>query len=176
MKRKKILTAAVCLCIISILVITAAAAAIYKFSASSGAEEQLIARRVNITVSQTDFTYKNVSADGMLNCTTTVTIEKTEPDFYGMLHSITLSGAEFGYTLYTAGKNNGDAILPQDISLPSDENGVYPLEWDISFTVPYEENKNVYEIDLIFDYTTGLKPNTTQRYQTIIPITLTIEQ
>lgn len=176
MKRKKILTTVICLCILSVLVITATATAIYKFSSASVSEEQLIAKRVNINVSQTDFTYKNVGADGMLNCTTTVSIEKTEPDFYAMLHSITLSGAEFGYTLYSAGKNNGDSVLPEEIALPSDNNGVYPLEWDISFTVPYEEGKNIYEIDLIFNYTTGLKPNTTQRYQTTVPLTLTVEQ
>ncbi|MBQ8209930.1 MAG: hypothetical protein IJZ35_05050 [Clostridia bacterium] len=176
MKRKKLLTAAVCLIAISALVITCAAAAIYKYNSATGAEEQLIARRVNITVSQTEFTYSGAEADGMLSCTTTVSIEKTEPDFYGMLHSITLSGAEFGYTLYTADQNNGDAILPEEVALPSDENGTYPLEWDISFTVPYEEGKNVYEIDLIFNYTTGLKPNTTQRYQTSIPLTLTVEE
>lgn len=176
MKRKKLFITAVCLIIISALVITAAATAIYKYNSASGAEEQLIARRVNITVSQTDFTYKNVDADGMLSCTTTVSIEKTEPDFYGMLHSITVSGAEFGYTIYTAGKNNGDAVLPEEVALPSDDSGTYPLEWDISFTVPYEEGKNSYDIDLIFNYTTGLKPNTTQRYQTTVPLTLTVEK
>lgn len=176
MKRKKIIAATICIALISALVVSVAAAVIHKFSSASVKEEQLVINRVNIVVSQTQFTYSGVQADGMLNCTTTVSIEKTEPDFYGMLHSITLDGAEFGYTMYTADKNNGDSVLPQEVALPSDENGTYPLGWDIAFTVPYEENKNVYEIDLVFNYTTGLKPSTTQRYQTTIPLTLTVEQ
>ncbi len=172
MKRKKLLTAAICLCIISALVITGAAAAIYKYSAAWGGEEQLIARRVNIAVSQTEFVYENVGTDGTISCTTKVSIEKTEPDFYGKLHSITVSGEEFGYVIYTAGKNNGDAVLPEEVDLPSGD----PLEWDVAFTVPYEEGKNIYKIDLVFNYTTGLKPNTTQRYQTTIPLTLTVSK
>lgn len=176
MKRKKLLTAAICLCVISSLLITAAAAAIYKFSSSSGEKVQHIVNRVNITVSATEFTYSNVGSDGMLTCTTKVSIEKTEPDFYGMLHSITVSGAEFGYTIYTPGKNNGDAVLPEEVALPANEDGTYPLEWEISFTVPYEAGRSVYEIDLDIDYTTGLKPNNTQRYQTNIPLTLTVEE
>lgn len=172
MKRKKIFIAAICLCVISVLVITSAAVAIYKYSSASGGEEQLIARRVNITVLQTEFEYSDVDADSMLNCTTKVSIEKTEPDFYGKLHSITVSGAQFGYIIYTAGKNNGDATLPEEVDLTYDA----PLEWEITFTVPYEEGKNVYDIELIFNYTTGLKPNTTQRYQTTIPLTLTVNE
>ncbi len=171
MNRKKLLTFALCLCVISTLVITAAASAIYKYSSASGQEISKTINRVDISVTDTEFTYENVGSDGMLTCTTTVSIGKTEADFYGMLNSITVSGAQFGYTIYTAGKNNPDSSLPEEIALTYDK----PLEWQITFTVPYEQGKNVYEIELAIDYTTGLKPNTAQRYQTTVPLTLTVK-
>ena len=171
MKKKKLLITAICIVIISSLIITAAAVAKYKFSLATEPEAIETVNRVNITVSATEFTYNNVSQDGMLTCSTKVSIEKTEPDFYGQLHSITVSGAEFGYTIYTAGKNNGDAILPEDVALTSEN----PLEWTVAFTVPYIEGQDTYNLSLDFNYTTGIKPNVTQRYMTSIPVTLTVE-
>lgn len=171
MKKKKLLIFSICLIIISSLVITTAAVVKYKYTASSGETVMETVNRVNISVSATEFTYKNVGSDGMLTCSVVVSAAKTEPDFYGQLHSITLSGADFGYTLYTAGKNNGDALLPEEVALPAET----PLEWEISFTVPYVEGQNTYEISLDINYSTGLKTNTAQRYMTSIPITLTVE-
>lgn len=175
MKRKKLLTIGIVLIILGILAITTSAVVKYKFTSSSGETVSQVINRVNIEVSATEFTFSKADKDGMLECRTTVTIEKTEPDFYGRLDSITLSGAEFGYTMYTAGKENGDALLPQNVTLPSNENGVYPLEWEIAFTVPYEEGKTDYNISLDINYTTGVKTNLTQQYQTSIPITITVE-
>lgn len=176
MKRKKLLTAGVCLIIISMLVITGAAVTKYKFNASSGETLSQIINRVNIEVSATEFNFDRVDKDGMLECRTVVSIEKTEPDFYGKLHSITLSGQEFGFTMYTAGKDNGNAILPEEVMLPTNENGTYPLNWEVAFTFPYEEGKNTYEVSLDINYSTGVKPNLAQRYMTSIPITVTVTQ
>lgn len=171
MKKKKLMIIALCMIIVSSLMITTAAVVKYKYTASSGETVMETVNRVNITVSATEFTYKNVGADGMLTCTTKVSIEKTEPDFYGQLHSITVSGADFGYVIYTAGKDNGDAALPEETALPSGT----PLEWEITFTVPYTEGQDTYELSLDINYTTGMKINTAQRYMTSVPIILTVE-
>lgn len=175
MKRKKLLTAGICLIIASVLVITGVAVAKHKFTASSGETVSQILNRVNIEVSATEFSYDRAEKDGMLECRTLVSIEKTEPDFYGLLHSITISGSETGYVMYTAGKNNGEALLPEEVLLPVNEDGVYPLEWEIAFTIPYEEGKNTYEVSLDINYSTGVKHNLAQRYMTSIPLTLTVE-
>ena len=171
MKNKKMLIISLCIIIVSTLMITTSAVVKHKYTESSKEMVAETVNRVNITVSATEFTYKDVSDDGMLTCSTVVSIKKTEPDFYGKLHSITLSGAEFGYTIYTAGKNNVDAKLPDEVSLPSEE----PLEWEITFTVPYIQGQNTYKIALDINYTTGLKTNTTQKYLTSVPLILTVE-
>lgn len=176
MKRKKLLTAGICLIIVSILAITGVAVTKYKFNSSSGETVSQLLNRVNIEVSATEFSFESVSKDGMLECRTFVSIEKTEPDFYGKLHSITISGSETGYVMYTAGKDNGDALLPEEVFLPVNDDGTYPLKWEIAFTIPYEDGKNTYEVSLDINYSTGVKPNLTQRYMTSIPITLTIAE
>lgn len=175
MKRKKWGILLLCVCLIGALLITGAAVTKYKYTSASGEAVSKMIHRVNIDVSATEFTFRDIGDDGMLTCTLTVSIEKTEPDFYGVLNSITLSGQEFGYVLYTAGRNNGSAALPENLTLPSDESGVYPLTWEITFTVPYQEGQNAYEAALAFDYTTGVKTNVTQRYHTEFPITITVE-
>lgn len=175
MKRKKMLAVAAVIIVLSITLITAAAVTIYKYSEADGKMISKTVNRVNIEVANTEFTFDKPDDSGALLCTTTVSIEKTEPDFYGLLNSITLSGQEFEYTLYTAGKDNGDsAVLPQNVTLPVKDGETYPLTWEISFAVPYEEGKNEYNVSLDINYTTGLKSNATQRYLTSVPINITV--
>lgn len=171
MKRKKLLTAAICVSIVSALIITAAAVTRYKFTSSSGSVVSKIVNRVNLEVSDTEFVFKNIKDEGELTCTTKISIEKTEPDFYGQLNSITINGQSFGSVIYVAGKNNGNALLPENVPLTSGT----PLEWELSFTVPYREGKTDYELSLDFDYTTGVKANVSQTYITKIPITIKTE-
>ena len=137
MKNKKLLITGLCLIMISLLVITGAAVTKYKFASSSGATVSQLINRVNLEVSATEFNFNRISKDGMLECRTVVSIKKTEADFYGVLHSITLNGADFGYIMYTAGKHNKDALLPDEVAITAND----PLEWEITFTVPYEQEK-----------------------------------
>lgn len=174
MKNRKMHIAAVCIILIGALMITGAAVTKYKFTSSSGETVSEFINRVNITVSATEFTFSRADENGMLECRTTVSIGKTEPDFYGMLHSITIGGTETGSVIYTAGKDNGDATLPEEVILPVNEEGAYPLTWEIAFSIPYEDGKTTYEATLDFNYTTGVKTNLTQRYMTSIPVTVTV--
>ena len=176
MTRKKILTIGIILILISTLLITGTAVARNKFTSSSGEKISNIINRVSNSVSATEFTFSEPDKNGMLECRATVSIEKTEPDFYGKLNSITLSGAEFGYVMYTAGKDNGDAHLPENVLLPSDTASTQPLVWEIAFTVPYEDGKNDYEVSLDIDYTTGVKTNLAQKYYKGIPIKITVDE
>ena len=176
MKKNKLLTAIICPILICALIITGAAVVKYKFSSSSGETVSELINRVNIEVSATKFNFSKISKDGMLECRTIVSVAKTEPDFYGFLHSISLSGADFGYVMYTAGKNNGTAVLPEEVNLPVNNKKAVPLEWEITFAVPYEEGKTSYKVMLDINYSTGLKTNLVQRYMTSIPITITVEK
>lgn len=175
MKHKKMLIAGLCIILVSALMITGSAVTKYKFTSSSGETVSKYINRVNINVSATEFVFRRADENGMLECRTTVSVEKTEPDFYGKLHSITIGGTETGMVMYTAGKDNGDAVLPEEVVLPADEDGTLPLTWEIAFSIPYEEGKTEYEATIDFNYTTGVKTNLTQRYMTSIPVTVTVK-
>ena len=175
MKRKKLFTAGMCMIIASLLVITGAAVTKYKFTSSSGEAVSQYINRVNINVSATEFTFSRADENGMLECRAIVSIEKSEPDFYGMLHSITIGGTQTGPVIYTAGKDNGNALLPEEVMLPVNADGTYPLTWEIAFSIPYEDGKTTYDATIDFNYTTGVKTNLTQRYMTSIPVTVTVK-
>lgn len=174
MKKKKLFTVGLCIFIVSVLVVTAAAVVLYKYNDASHSYVRKVVNRINIEVSDTEFTFAKPDSSGMLYCETTVSVEKTEKDFYAMLDSITLSGQDFGYVIYTAGKNNGEAELPENVMIKPCQSDNAAYKWDISFTVPYEEGTSSYEVLLELNYTTGVKPNVTQSYVTNIPITLTV--
>ncbi len=175
MKNKKMLIVGICLILAGVLLITGTAITSQSQTEASGGEQHFLVNRVNLSVSQTQFTLTKPN-NGVLECRTKITIEKTQPDFYGMLNSIVFEGTGDGYVVYTAGKNNGDAVLPEAVMLPTDKDGkTVPLEWDIIFSLPYEDGKPTYDITLNVDYTTGVKVNTTQRYQTSIPVQITVK-
>lgn len=175
MKNKKWLTVILCLCMSCALIISGAALVKYKFTASSGETVIKTVNRVDIAVSDTEFIFNKADKDGLLVCTTRVSIGKTEADFYGVLGSITLNGQELNYTVFTAGKNNPGGDLPENLILPVNDSGAYPLEWEITFAVPYQEGVNTYDLSLDFHYTTGLKTNTAQKYKTSVPIVIKVE-
>ncbi len=177
MKRKKIIIAVISAVIVCVLVITAAAVTKTKYTSASGSFSSLVVNRVNIEVENTEFTFDEPEDDGYLYCITTVSIEKTEADFYGKIDSITLEGQEFGYIIYTAGENNGDgAQLPQDILITACADDDAPMEWEIAYTVPYVQGQSTYDVTLNINYATGVKTNVTQSYLTSVPITVTVNQ
>lgn len=170
MRKNKLLTVAIVIIAISALIITAAAATL-KFTSASKSFKQLYVNRVCIEVDATEFKFKKNNNDDKLHCVLNLKMSKGEEDFYGLLHSATLSGGEFGFVTYVPHKNNDAADkLPQNVTLKTE-----PNEWEIGFTIIPEEGKTHYDISLDINYTTGLKPNNTQRYMTSIPITIDIE-
>ena len=175
MKHRKTLIAGICIILACVLTVTGAAVTKYKFTSSSGEAVSQYINRVNINVSATEFTFSRADENGMLECRAIVSIEKSEPDFYGMLHSITIGGTQTGPVIYTAGKDNGNALLPEEVMLPVNADGTYPLTWEIAFSIPYEDGKTTYDATIDINYTTGVKTNLTQRYMTSIPVTVTVK-
>ena len=88
---------------------TATAAITRLASKSQGKTQSYIVNRVNITFENTEFTFDNATAGDTLTCKAHVSIEKTEPDFYGKLNSITISGVPLTSTVFSAGKSGKPA-------------------------------------------------------------------
>ena len=153
---------------------TATAAITRLASKSQGKKQSYIVNRVNITFENTEFTFDNATAGETLTCKAHVSIEKTEPDFYGKLNSITISGVPLTSTVFSAGKNNGDTSLPENAVLPVSDGKTVPLEWDIEFSFVFDGETTSYNLSADIDYTTGVSEVTAQRYITSVPITVLV--
>lgn len=162
----------VCACAVLLCVLAVTVTAVL-YSRSSGSVVQYIANRVNITVDNTEFEFDSAEIGDTLTCTLYVTIEKTEPDFYGLLNSIYIDGIDTISTVFTAGEDNGSANLPLSVYLPASDDEVYALEWEVSFSFEYD-GQDEYELSLVLDYTTGVSADVTQQYITTVPITVSV--
>ncbi len=153
---------------------TATAAITHLATKSQGETQSYIVNRVNITFENTEFTFDNAAAGDLLTCKAHVSIEKTEPDFYGVLNSITISGTPLSSTVFSAGKNNDSAVSPKNAILPVSDEKTVPLEWDVEFSFVYDGETTIYNLTADIDYTTGVSKETTQRYITSVPITVSV--
>ena len=168
MKNKKLIII-IAVIAAAILAVSVSSAAVKKYTSAKNARVQKIVNRVNIEVDKTQFTYDDLNDGDIINASAKISIEKSEPDFYGKLVSITIEGADFTEKIYVS--KNKDDSLPQNINLPCGD----PLSWNISFSVPYSENieNSIY---ISFDYITGINEQTKQEYITKIPISIINEK
>lgn len=170
---KKRIIAIVCAVLIAAAAVSAAAYTAYRFRTAEKPVERQYVDRVNLSLDRTAFTFDQPPADGMLICETTLTVEKSEAEFYGKLVAVTVEGGK--NVIFTAGHDNGDAVLPQDLILPATAEAPIPLSWTVSFGVPYEEGKTDYEAALVITLETGMNAQSTDVRQARFPVTLTVE-
>lgn len=176
MVRKKIITAVISI----VLALGASAAAVAAIntlaSKTEGSTESYIVNRVNMTFDNTDFTFENVNKGDTLTCKAHFSIEKTEPDFYGVLNSFAVQGVALKNVVFTAGKGNGTALFPSAQVLPTVNGKTSALEWDVSFSFVWDGSASEYKLSANADYTTGVTQETAQRFITSIPITIKVNQ
>ncbi len=170
MKKKKIITIVSIAAALAIL--TASSFALDDPYTSGKPVNSEIIDRVNYSVSATEFTFKDGGKD-KYTCEFTFSIKKTQPDFYAELNAAELSGAEFPDVIYTAGKDNPEsARIPENASITYEN----PLSWEIKFTVPKEEGKNVYQLNFTIDFVSGVKRSASDRHVVEIPIVVSAGQ
>ncbi len=153
------------------LIITVAALALAAVSVSavlggvktgSGSYERNIIERVDISVSQTEFSFDKPDASGELPCYLTFKIDKTEPDFFARLDSLVIEGDGVSGTVY-----EGDAA-PEYVVVP--ESG--GLSWNISFSVRYKKGVTAYPLKLTVTYTSGVDAANVDSYIREIPLSV----
>ena len=168
-KRILLLTAAVVL----LAVFTAVAIAVQKPAGSDGGFRQDVTDRVRIAVDRTDFTFDdNAEGTDGYEFTFTLSAEKTEADFYAVIHSVTLSGAAYESIRFQT-VSDTENLPPEELTLPAENGKTKEVQWEVSVRLPADaagEN----DFQLIIDYTSGMTPDTADEHFLEIPLHVTI--
>ena len=127
-----------------------------------GGYERNIIELVNISVSQTEFTFDKPDEAGELPCYLTFKIEKAEPDFFARLDSLVIEGDGVSGVVY-----EGD-VAPEYAVVP--ESG--GLSWNMGFSVKYKRGVSAYPVKLVVTYTSGVDSANVDSYIREIPLTI----
>ncbi len=128
MKRKISLISIFLLLIGSVAAVTVIAAS--RSSESTGPYERNVIDRVRFQVENTDFSLlKSKDGPEEFEVAFTLTAEKTESDFYAILHSIDLDGLEYDSLIFQSNSNENN--VPADLPLPAENGKTVPLQWTV---------------------------------------------
>lgn len=104
---------------------------------SDGNFESNYVGRVNITAEKTSFNIDKLQDGQKENISLTLSVKKTEPEFYAKIVSTSIKGLNHDYAVWTSVE--GDKDFPEDAILPVGDDGEpKALKWSLSapFTVP----------------------------------------
>lgn len=169
MKRKIALISLFLLLIGSITAVAVIAA--NRPSESKGQYERDVIDRVRFQVENTDFTLvKSNNGPEEFEISFTLTAEKTEPDFYAVLHSVDLEGLEYDSLIFQSASDESNA--PNDLPLPAENGKTVPLQWTVRSLFTSENNASV-DFSLVIKYTSGITESTADTHIIKIPMHIT---
>ncbi|MBQ6022118.1 MAG: hypothetical protein IJL25_04230 [Clostridia bacterium] len=156
-----------------IAVFCAVAAAVHKPAETDGSFVQEITDRVRFTVSPTAFTFAPPEEDEPLEFRFTLTAEKNEADFYAVIHSVTLTGANYESVRFQT-ESGADNAVPHQLVLPAENGKAQEVRWEVTVRLPADAaGTNAFE--LAIDYTAGITQETADEHILTVPLKVTIE-
>ncbi len=159
--------------IVLITVFCAVAAAVHKPAENGGSFVQEITDRMRFTVSPTAFTFAPPEEDAPLEFRFTLTAEKNEADFYAVIHSVTLTGADYESVRFQT-ESGTDNAVPQELVLPAENGKAQEIRWVVTVRLPADAaGENAFE--LAIDYTSGITQETADEHILTVPLNVTIE-
>ena len=140
---------------------------------SAGQFERDVIDRVRFQVENTDFTLiKSGDEPEEYEITFSLTAEKTEPDFYAILHSVDLEGLEYDSLIFQSDSNENN--VPIDLPLPAENGKTVPLQWTVKLLFTSEKKAPV-DFSLVIRYSSGITENTADTHILKIPMHITFE-
>lgn len=164
--KKNIISTVIC-AVLSVCLGIGVFASVSKLAASktSGEYIQRIENRVNFTIKNTSFTFKEVKNGDYLTLNISFEAEKTEPDFYCRINSIDFEGCSYKTMTLINAKNNRPFM--------SDSGYVFetaPLKLNVEIAVPSDiPSQGCF---LTVDYTSGMTEKTSDEHILRIPVTV----
>ena len=171
MKSKKILIAVLAAVLLGTAVF-AAAVGFRQPETKSGAFYQKLADRMDITVENTAFTLVwDEEGDNAFELPLTVTLKKTEPDFYAKLLGITVEGLEAD-ALEIADVSGKGALTKDGVLLPVENGEAVPLTYSVKVRFTAESDEAL-SPTLVLHYISGMTEGTADERYLEIPLEIT---
>ena len=152
---------------------TAIAIAVQRPAESNGGFQQNVTDRVRFAVDRTDFKFEqSADASDGYEFTFTLSAEKTEADFYAVIHSVTISGAAYESIRFQT-VSDSENLPPEELMLPAENGKTKEVRWEVTVRLPVnaaEEN----DFQLIINYTSGITPETADEHFLEIPLHITV--
>ncbi len=143
------------------------AIAVTRPSANEGSFERNIIDRVRFSVDHTAFTAARSDEDGLYEIAFTLTAEKTEADFYAVLHSAELEGLDYESMIFQTA--TGEAFPPQELPLPAENGKAIPVNWSVRVRFAAAAAQDT-DFSLILHYTSGITQETAEEHFLRIPM------
>ena len=140
---------------------------------SSGRYDRDIIDRVRFTVQDTDFTLaKTTDGPETFELSFRLTAQKTEADFYAVLHSVEIEGLTYDSMIFQTA--SGDVYLPEEMPLPAEGGRPVPVEWTVRLVFTAQTADSA-DFDLVLSYTSGVTQETADGHVLKVPMHITFE-
>ena len=166
-RNKKIGIAALVLLLLAAFALTGIA--IIRPAQSSGSYERDIIDRVRFSVENTDFVLtQEPGGTGETELVFTLSAQKTEADFYAVIHSVNLIGLNYRSMTFQA-MDADQPYIPEELTLPADNGKPAELKWTVTvnFTADPAAAK---DFELQIDYSSGITPATADEHILSVPM------
>ena len=170
--KQKILIAVFSVVLLAAALVTALA--VSGTSEKTGDYKRDIVDRVSFYADATQFSFvRSENADEVYELGFQLTAEKTEADFYALLHSAELDGLDYDTMVFQSA--TGENLLPEELPLPAENGNAIPVQWTVRVRFPAPEDQNTVDFSLVLNYTSGMTPDTAEEYILKIPMRITFE-
>ena len=139
---------------------------------ATGAFVRKLVDRMDITVENTAFSFDpDASEDGTFELETTVTLTKTEPDFYARLLDISVEGLDLD-SLSVADATGAGALKKGGVFLPVEDGKAVPLT--LTVTARFQaDGETALSPTLVLHYRSGMTADAADERYLEIPLTVT---
>ena len=151
--------------------LTAGAVALRRSSGGTGAYKHDIIDRVRFTASPTDLSVTGAAPGEEIELMFTLTAQKTEADFYAMIHKITPEGIAFTSIRYQS-EDGTEAYAPRNLLLPAENGKPTEVRWTVSILFTPDTLAD-FDFSLEIDYTAGLTEATADEHLLRVPLHVT---
>ena len=139
---------------------------------ATGAFVRKLVDRMDITVENTVFSFDpDAAEDGTFELETTVTLTKTEPDFYARLLDISVEGLDLD-SLSVADATGAGALKKGGVFLPVEDGKAVPLT--LTVTARFQaDGETALSPTLVLHYRSGMTADAADERYLEIPLTVT---